>query len=88
MISQRIKSKFVQSTPIMKAAELREKLHQYIDTLDEASLDEVYKIVEAGDKAYQYSTEDIAMFYERRNSFISGKGKNYTMEESINSTRK
>jgi hypothetical protein len=72
----------------MKATELREKLHRYIDTLDEAKLDEVYKIIEGEDNAYQYSAEDIAMFYDRRTSYMNGQGKNYTMEESINSIRK
>ena len=72
----------------MKATELREKLHQYIDKLDEARLDEVYKIIEEEDIAWQYSAEDIKMFYQRRSSYLNGEGKNYTMEESINSIRK
>lgn len=71
----------------MKAEQLREKLHQYIDTLDEASLAEVYKIIEKEDIAWQYSAEDIAMFYKRRASYMNGEGRNYTMEESINSVR-
>ena len=72
----------------MKTKELREKLHQYIDSLDEARLDEVYKIIEGEDIAWQYSAEDIAMFYQRRTSYMNGEGKNYTMEESINGIRK
>ncbi len=72
----------------MKATELREKLHQYIDKLDEARLDEIYKIIEEEDIAWQYSAEDIQMFYQRRSSYLNGEGKNYTMEESINSIRK
>ena len=72
----------------MKATELREKLHQYIDKLDEARLDEIYKIIEEEDIAWQYSAEDIKMFYQRRSFYLNGEGKNYTMEESINSIRK
>ena len=72
----------------MKATELREKLHQYIDTLDEGRLDEVYKIIEGEDRMYEYSAEEIAMFYDRRISYMNGEGKNYTMEESIDSIRK
>ena len=52
----------------MKVAELREKLHQYIDKLDEARLDEIYKIIEEEDIAWQYSAKDIKMFYQRRSS--------------------
>lgn len=69
----------------MKAAELRERLHQYIDKLDEKRLDEIYKIIEEEDIAWQYSAEDIKMFYQHRSSYLNGEGKNYTMEESINS---
>jgi hypothetical protein len=72
----------------MKAAELREKLHKYIDTADEAKLDEIYKIIEGEDNPYQYSAEDIAMFYQRRTSYLNGEGKNYTIDESINGIRK
>ena len=72
----------------MKAEQLREKLHQYIDKLDEARLDEVYKIIEEEDIPWQYSAEDIKMFYDRRSSYLNEEGKNYTMDESINSIRK
>ena len=72
----------------MKAEQLREKLHQYIDKLDDTRLDEVYKIIEEEDIAWQYSPDDIKMFYERRSSYLNGEGKNYTIEESINSIRK
>ena len=71
----------------MEVAESRKILHQYIDTLDEAKLDEVFKIIEE-DIAWQYSAEDIAMFYHRRISYMNGESKNYTMEESINGIRK
>jgi hypothetical protein len=72
----------------MNADQLRQKLHQYIDTLDEVSLGEVYKVIGEEDIAWKYSAEDIAMFYQRRTSYLNGEGKNYTMDESINSIRK
>lgn len=72
----------------MKATELKEKLHHYIDTADEVKLLEIYKIIEDEDTAYSYSTEDLAMLYKRRTSYLNGEGKNYTTEESINSIRK
>ena len=72
----------------MKAEQLREKLHQYIDKLDETRLDEIYKIIEKEDIPWQYSAEDIKMFYDRRSSFLNGEGKNYTMDASIKSIRK
>ena len=72
----------------MKAEQIREKLHQYIDKLDETRLDEVYNIIEQEDVAWQYSLEDIKMFYQRRTSYLNDEGKNYTMDESINSVRR
>ena len=72
----------------MKGNELRQKLHQYIDALDEVSLDEVYKIIAEEDVAWKYSAKDIAMFYQRRTSYVKNERKSYTMDESINSIRK
>jgi hypothetical protein len=72
----------------MKADQLRQKLHQYIDALDEVSLDEVYKIIGEEDIAWKYSAEDIAMFYQRRTFYLSGEGSDYNMDESINSIRR
>jgi hypothetical protein len=83
---KKIKNRFVKSIYI-KAEQLREKLHQYIDKLDETRLDEVYKIIEEKDIPRQYSP-DIKMFYKRRSSYLRREGKNYTKEESINSLRK
>lgn len=71
----------------MKAEQLRERLHQYIDKLDENRLDEVLRIIEDEDIAWQYSAEDLELFYKRRSSFLNGEGKSYTMEESLNSIR-
>ncbi len=46
-LSLKNRSKFVKV--FMKAEQLREKLHEYIDKLDEARLDEIYKIIEGED---------------------------------------
>jgi len=72
----------------MESEQLRQKLHQYIDSLDAVSLDEVYKIIGEEDIPWKYSAEDIAMFYQRRTAYLNGEGKNYTMDESTNSIRK
>jgi hypothetical protein len=72
----------------MESEKLRQKLHQYIDSLDAVSLDEVYKIIGEEDIPWKYSAEDIAMFYQRRTAYLNGEGRNYTMDESINSIRK
>lgn len=72
----------------MSASELREKLHNYIDAADEVKLIEIYKIIEEDDAPYNYFAEDTAMLYKRRDSYLSGEGKNFTVEESLNKIRK
>lgn len=72
----------------MEIEQLRQKLHQYIDSLDAVSLDEVYNILGEEDVAWKYSQEDIEMFYKRRNSYQNGEGRSYTIEESINAIPK
>ena len=72
----------------MSASELREKLHQYIDDADETSLTEIYKMISEDDLPFNYSVEDIEMLYKRRDSYLSGEGKNFTVEESLNKIRK
>ena len=72
----------------METEQLRQKLHQYIDSLDAVSLDEVHRIIGEEDIPWKYSAEEIAIFYKRRNAYLNGEGKNYTMDESLNSIRK
>lgn len=72
----------------MSASEIREKLHDYINNTDEPLLTEIYKMIAEEDAPYYYSAEDIAMFYQRRTSYLNGEGKNYTIEESLNSIRR
>ena len=72
----------------MKAEQIRQKLHQYIDSLDAVSLDEVNKIIGEEDAPWKYTAEDIAMFYQRRTAYLNDEGKSYTMDESISSIRK
>lgn len=65
----------------MEIEQLRQKLHQYIDSLDAVSLDEVYNILGEEDIAWKYSQDDIEMFYKRRNFYQNGEGRSYTIEE-------
>ena len=71
----------------MNVTELREKIHKYIDAADEQKLADIYDIIEKEDVAYQYTAEDIAVLYKRRDAFLSGMGKNYTIEESFKRIR-
>lgn len=40
------------------------------------------------DVPFNYSSDDIAMFYKRREAYQNGEGKNYTVQESLNNIRR
>ena len=72
----------------MEALQIRQKLHEYIDTVDEKKLEAIYLILEEGIRDnYQYTVEEIAVFYERRNSHLKDEGKHLTIEESLKQIR-
>lgn len=73
---------------MQSAGFLRDKLHQYIDVADEQKLQAIYVFLENEmEKQATYSTEEIALFYSRRKSYLAGEGKNYSVEESVNRIR-
>jgi hypothetical protein len=73
----------------MATAQLKEKLHEYIDTADEKKLEAIYTILQdtMGDE-HQYSADELADFYTRRQEYLNGEGENLTVEEFINFARK
>jgi len=75
-------------TIFISVSELKEKLHQYIENSDELLLTEMYKMISDEDAPYNYSVDDIEAFYKRRQDFLNGKGKNYTISDSINSIKR
>ena len=72
----------------MSTQEIREKLHQYIDKTDETLLTEIYQMITEEDVPFNYSSDDIAMFYKRREAYQNGEGKNYTVQVSLNNIRR
>lgn len=72
----------------MKPTQIREKLHQYINKVDEKKLEAIYTIFEGDmEGSYTYSKEEIEMFYQRRKNYLNGKGKDYSVEESVSKVR-
>jgi hypothetical protein len=72
----------------MKATDIKQKLHQYIDTADEKKLQAIYTILEdeiEGD--FFYSKEEINSFYDRRKKHLTGESKSYSVKEAHNSIR-
>jgi hypothetical protein len=72
----------------MKSAELRNKLHQYIDSADEHKLQAIYTVLETEiEQEATYNAEIIEMLHERRQNHLDGKSKSLNAEDSINMIR-
>ena len=73
----------------METIQKRQKLHENIESADDQKVDALFLILESGeDEPYPYSTEDINMFYERREKYLKGEGKSFTVKESFEEIRK
>lgn len=71
----------------MEAANMRQKLHQYIDLGDEKLLKLMYVVAkeyneEYDDSEYSFSNADIHLFEERRKKRLSGESKTYSWEDA------
>lgn len=67
----------------MSPLDIRQKLHQYIDTAEEKKLQAIYTILEDEIEGEQfYGKEEIKMFYERRQKHQDNASQSYTIEEA------
>ena len=72
----------------MEAANIKQKLHHYIDVADEKKLQAIYTILEDEiEGEYFYTQDEIKMFYDRRQKHLSGESKSYTVAETLNLVR-
>ncbi len=71
----------------MDVLELREKLHEYIETADERHLAAIYTLVgddvpaQSGVQDYDIDEETINMLHERQAEHKSGSSPSYTEDE-------
>ncbi len=67
----------------MSTGEMRQQLHHYIDVADDRNISAIYTILEERLQAGNgLSEQDIAGFYERRNEYLSGNTRTYSVEEA------
>lgn len=70
----------------MNAANIRQKLHQYIDKGDEKLLKLMYAVAkeynDEDDFEYEFSEEEIKLFEERRTKLLSCESKTYSWQEA------
>ncbi|HEY5462915.1 MAG TPA: hypothetical protein VIJ95_06640 [Hanamia sp.] len=68
----------------METIEKRQKLHEYIDSINDEKVNALFTILKSNnDNSYQYSAEDINMFYKRRERYLKGDSKSYSVEEAF-----
>ena len=68
----------------METIQKRQKLHEYIDTADDEKVNALFVILESNsDNSYQYSAEDISTFYKRRERYLKGEGKSFSVKEAF-----
>jgi hypothetical protein len=68
-------------------ADLRQKLHQYIDVAGEDKLQAIYVLLE-DDIEYTYGQEDIAELQRRRDNHLKGISASYSVETMLETVRK
>jgi hypothetical protein len=72
----------------MATSQIREALHEYIDTADKKKLEAIYIVLKDSISSdYAYRKDELATIYDRRNQFLKGEGHVLTTEEFINYVR-
>jgi hypothetical protein len=74
----------------MTVAAVKEKLHDYIDHANDKTVKAIYAFVENAIEKQDdiFNEEMMNILNERRENYLSGKSKTYTLEESIKNISK
>ena len=75
----------------MSTAQIKEKLHRYIDNGDERFLKVVYAMakeyLEGGQHEYELTDAQVNVLHERRERYLRGEEKTYTIDETLSAVR-
>ena len=72
----------------MASTQIKETLHEYIDTADEKKLEAIYAVLmDSIPPEYEYNSDELAAIYARRNKYKNGEEQSLTTEEMINFVR-
>lgn len=69
---------------IMEALQIKETLHEYIDTADEKKLEAIYTVLKDSiPDGYEYNQEELEKIYDRRIKYKKGEEQLMTVEELL-----
>jgi hypothetical protein len=72
----------------MSATQIRETLHEYIDTADEKKLEAIYTVLKDSiEPDYQYQANELEAVYMRREIYKKGESEVMTTEEFVRYVR-
>ncbi len=74
----------------MKTSDIRQKLHQYIDTAQEKKVKVIFAMVEEIEEADDHwqDEEFINELKRRENNYLVGTSKTYTLQQSVARAKK
>ena len=73
----------------MSTVQIKETLHEYIDTADNKKLEAIYTILKDSiSPDFEYSKDELSEIYARRDKYKNGEEETLTAEEFINYIRK
>jgi putative addiction module component (TIGR02574 family) len=73
----------------MSTAQIRQQLHEYIDTAEDKKLKAIYTLVESDiNEEFMFSDEQKKELDRRYDDYQNGIGKTYTWEEAVAITDK
>lgn len=72
----------------MNTPEIREQLRNYIDKADEQHLQAIYTLLKSEIVlSNEYDVNTLEMLYQRRNNYMQGSTKTFTVEELVQEVR-
>ena len=72
----------------MSAVQIKEALHEYIDTADDKKLEAIYTILKDGiSPDFEYNKDELNAIYARRNEYKNNEAVTLVAEDFVNYIR-
>ncbi len=72
----------------MAALQIKETLHEYIDTADEKKLEAIYTILKDSiNPDFEYNKDELAAIYARRNEYKNNEAETLVAEDFVTYVR-